>query len=62
MPRNEATTRSQLVDAKLNVAGRTRSQVTREHPYRTGGAYTSDPQRSRATMNELLRRLVADAA
>ena len=37
MPLNEATPRAQLIDSKLNGAGRTRSPVTREHAYRTVG-------------------------
>lgn len=41
MPLNEADTRAQLIDPKLNVAGWTRSQVTREHYYRTDWAYTA---------------------
>lgn len=35
MPLNEADTRGQLIDPQLNGAGWTRSQVTREHYYRT---------------------------
>ena len=38
---NEADTRAQLIDPRLNVAGWTRSQVTREHYYRTDWAYTA---------------------
>lgn len=41
MPLNEADTRAQLIDPQLNVAGWTRSQVTREHYYRTDWAYTA---------------------
>src|SRR4051812_26077289 len=41
MPRNEADTRAELIDPQLNVAGWTRSQVTREHFYRTDWAYTA---------------------
>lgn len=41
MPLNEADTRAQLIDPRLNVAGWTRSQVTREHYYRTDWAYTA---------------------
>lgn len=41
MSRNEADTRAHLIDPKLNVAGWTRSQVTREHYYRTDWAYTA---------------------
>lgn len=41
MPLNEADTRAQLIDPKLNVAGWTRSQITREHYYRTDWAYTA---------------------
>ena len=40
MPLNEADTRAQLIDPRLNVAGRTRSQVTREHYHRTDWVYT----------------------
>ena len=38
---NEADTRANLIDPKLNVAGWTRSQVTREHFYRTDHVYTA---------------------
>ena len=38
---NEADTRAQLIEPKLNVAGWTRSQVTREHFYRPDWAYTA---------------------
>lgn len=41
MPLNEADTRAQLIDLKLNIAGWTRSQVTREHYYRPDWAYTA---------------------
>jgi type I restriction enzyme R subunit len=41
MPLNEADTRAQLIDPKLNIAGWTRSQVTREQFYRTDWAYTA---------------------
>ena len=41
MPLNEADTRAQLIDPQLNKAGWTRSQVTREHYYRTDWAYTA---------------------
>ncbi len=41
MPLNEADTRAQLIDPQLNGAGWTRSQVTREHYYRTDWAYTA---------------------
>ncbi|MEZ4859735.1 MAG: DEAD/DEAH box helicase family protein [Caldilineaceae bacterium] len=41
MPLNEADTRAQLIDPKLNRAGWTRSQVTREHYYRPDWAYTA---------------------
>lgn len=41
MPRNEADTRADLIDPRLNVAGWTRSQVTREHFYRSDWAYTA---------------------
>ncbi|MFZ1596216.1 MAG: DEAD/DEAH box helicase family protein, partial [Anaerolineae bacterium] len=41
MPLNEADTRAQLIDPRLNTAGWTRSQVTREHYYRTDWAYTA---------------------
>lgn len=41
MPPNEADPRAQLIDPQLNIAGWTRSQVTRMHYYRTDWAYTS---------------------
>lgn len=41
MPLNEADARAQLIDPQLNIAGWTRSQVTREHYYRTGWTYTT---------------------
>lgn len=41
MPLNEADTRAQLIDPKLNIAGWTRSQVTREHYYGADWAYTA---------------------
>lgn len=41
MLRNEADTRAHFIDPMLNVAGWTRSQVTREHYYRTDWAYTA---------------------
>lgn len=41
MPLNEADTRAQLIDLKLNSVGWTRSQVTREQYYRTDWAYTA---------------------
>lgn len=41
MPLNEADTRAQLIDPQLNIASWTRSQVTREHYYRTDWAYTA---------------------
>lgn len=41
MPLNEADTRAQLIDPKLNIAGWTRSRVTREQFYRTDWAYTA---------------------
>ncbi len=41
MSLNEADTRAQLIDPKLNVAGWTRSQVTREHYDRTDWVYTA---------------------
>ncbi|MFL5804838.1 MAG: EcoAI/FtnUII family type I restriction enzme subunit R [Roseiflexaceae bacterium] len=41
MPRNEADTRVQLIDPKLNIANWTRSKVTREQYYRTDWAYTA---------------------
>jgi type I restriction enzyme R subunit len=37
---NEADTRANLIDPQLNTAGWTRSQVTREHFYRTDHSYT----------------------
>ena len=41
MPLNEADTRAQLIDPKLNIAGWTHSQVTREHYYGADWAYTA---------------------
>lgn len=41
MPYNEADTRANLIDPKLNLAGWTRSQVTREHYYRPDYTYTA---------------------
>jgi len=41
MAYNEADTRANLIDPKLNMAGWTRSQVTREHYYRPDVAYTA---------------------
>ncbi len=41
MSLNEADTRSQLIDPKLNIAGWTRTQVTREHYYRPDWEYTA---------------------
>lgn len=41
MTRNEADTRAQLIDPLLNMAGWTRSQVTREQFYRTDWSYTA---------------------
>ena len=41
MPLNEADTRAQLIDPKLNIAGWTRTQVTREHYYRPDWQYTA---------------------
>lgn len=41
MTLNEADTRAQLIDPQLNVAGWTRTQVTREHFYRPDWAYTA---------------------
>jgi len=38
---NEADTRANLIDPKLNIAGWTRSQVTREHYYRPDYVYTA---------------------
>ncbi len=38
---NEADTRANLIDPKLNIAGWTRSQVTREHFYRPDYQYTA---------------------
>lgn len=40
MPLNEADTRAQFIDPKINRAGWTRSQVTREHFYKTDWQYT----------------------
>ncbi len=40
MSLNESDTRAQLIDPKLNRAGWTRSQVTREHYYRPDWQYT----------------------
>lgn len=41
MALNEADTRAQLIDRQINMSGWTRSQVTREHYYRTDWAYTA---------------------
>lgn len=41
MTLNEADTRAQLIDPRLNAAGWTRSQVTREHYYRVDWEYTA---------------------
>ncbi len=41
MSLNEADTRAQLIDPQLNIAGWTRSQVTREQYYRPDWAYTA---------------------
>lgn len=41
MSYNEADTRANLIDPKLNIAGWTRSQVTREHFYRPDYTYTA---------------------
>lgn len=41
MTYNEADTRANLIDPKLNIAGWTRSQVTREHYYRPDYTYTA---------------------
>ncbi len=41
MTLNEADTRAQLIDPKLNAAGWTRSQVTREQYYRVDWDYTA---------------------
>jgi type I restriction enzyme, R subunit len=41
MTYNEADTRANLIDPKLNIAGWTRSQVTREHYYRPDFQYTA---------------------
>lgn len=41
MARNEADTRADLIDPKLNRAGWTRSKVTREHYYRPDWIYTA---------------------
>ncbi len=41
MSLNEADTRAQLIDPKLNIAGWTRTQVTREHFYRPDWEYTA---------------------
>lgn len=38
---NEADTRANLIDPKLNIAGWTRSQITREHFYRPDYQYTA---------------------
>lgn len=38
---NEADTRANLIDPKLHIAGWSRSQVTREHYYRTDYSYTA---------------------
>jgi len=41
MSLNEADTRAQLIDPKLNIAGWTRTQVTREHFFRPDWEYTA---------------------
>lgn len=41
MTYNEADTRANLIDPKLNMAGWTRTQVTREHYYRPDFEYTA---------------------
>ncbi|MEM7118167.1 MAG: DEAD/DEAH box helicase family protein [Chloroflexota bacterium] len=41
MTYNEADTRANLIDPQLNIAGWTRSQVTREHYYRPDHTYTA---------------------
>ena len=41
MTYNEADTRANLIDPRLNIAGWTRSQVTREHFYRSDHVYTA---------------------
>lgn len=41
MSLDEADTRAQLIDPKLNRAGWTRSQVTREQYYRPDWQYTA---------------------
>lgn len=41
MTYNEADTRANLIDPRLNIAGWTRSQVTREHFYRPDHVYTA---------------------
>ena len=41
MPRNEADTRALLIEPKLQAAGWSSTQVTREHFYRRDQAYTA---------------------
>ena len=41
MPLNEADTRAQLIDPQINRSGWTRSQITREHFYKTDWQYTA---------------------
>ena len=41
MPRNEADTRALLIEPKLQAAGWSGTQVTREHFYRRDQAYTA---------------------
>ena len=41
MPLNEADTRAQLIDPQINRSGWTRSQIRREHFYKTDWQYTA---------------------
>ena len=41
MPHNEADTRALLIEPKLQAAGWSSTQVTREHFYRRDQAYTA---------------------
>jgi type I restriction enzyme, R subunit len=49
MSYNEADTRANLIDPKLNMAGWTRSQVTGEHYYRPDYTYKAGVSSSVAT-------------
>jgi len=56
---NEADTRANLIDPKLNMAGWTRSQVTREHYYRP---YPYDPADGREGLDAEGERVVRGGA